>query len=302
LSVIILDGKKIAENFNNQTRSLVGSFVENFSRKPKLSIFLVGDDENSLRYDTLKVKLANGIGIDASLNQLSDDISERQLIAEIDKTSKKCDGLLVQFPLPRRMNTNNIVNAINPLKEVDGIHPYHLEKLFDQKNIFTRISSLDEILPVTPTGVVILVLEAMRLLGKPSVLNGMSCVVCGRSKLVGIPVSMLLQGLGATVSVCHSETLEYKRKQLIREADIVVSAVGKAGFIPISECKSGAICIDVANNYDDQGKVRGDFTNDVENSEVAAITPVPGGVGPMTLAMLMRNVINSALIQEKYKS
>ena len=249
---------------------------------PGLAVVIVGDDPASRVYVNNKKKACEEIGIYSEEYALPAETTQGELL-DLIKTlsnSKQINGILVQLPLPKHLDEKAVIAAIPPEKDVDAFHPVNVGKIM--------IGDFD-FLPCTPAGVMELIAEA----GIDP--QGKECVVIGRSNIVGKPQAMLLLHKNATVTICHSKTVDLKT--VCRRADILVAAVGRAKFVTADMIKPGAVVIDVGMNRDENGKLCGDV--DYENvKEVAgAITPVPGGVGPMTIAMLMKNAVKAALIQ-----
>ena len=279
----ILDGKAVSQRIKDELKLE----VENLKKEGKtvgLAVIIVGDNPASRIYVNNKKKACEEIGIYSEEYALPAETTQQQLLDLIKTLSdaKHISGILVQLPLPKHFDEKAVIAAIPPEKDVDAFHPVNVGKIM--------IGDFD-FLPCTPAGVMELIAEAGI---DPS---GKECVVIGRSNIVGKPQAMLLLHKNATVTICHSKTVDLKT--VCRRADILVAAVGKAKFVTADMIKPGAVVIDVGMNRDENGKLCGDV--DYENvKEVAgAITPVPGGVGPMTIAMLMKNAVKAALIQEK---
>lgn len=277
----ILNGKelsiKIKEELAKQTEALKANGIN-----PGLAVIIVGDDPASRVYVNNKKKACAECGIYSEEYALPAETTEEELLQLIDTLNKKSsiNGILVQLPLPKGIDSEKVLLSILPEKDVDAFHPVNVGKIM--------IGNFD-FLPCTPAGV----MELIRLTGID--VCGKECVVVGRSNIVGKPQAMLLLHENGTVTICHSRTKNLK--EVCRRADILVAAVGKAKFITADMVKEGAIVIDVGMNRDENGKLCGDVDY-AEVSEVAsAITPVPGGVGPMTIAMLMKNTVKAAEIQ-----
>lgn len=268
----IIDGKKISGEIKDELKEKVGKLCV----KPKLVVISVGDNPASKVYVGQKEKCANYIGIDY-LHMHYDTISDDELIKEIDKLNKdkKVNGIIVQLPLPDGMNETKIVNTIIPEKDVDGLTYLNAGLLLNNET---------SLVSCTPKGI-------MELLNREKVnLSGANAVVIGRSILVGKPMMNLLINANATVTLCHSKTKDLAK--ITKKADVLVVAIGKKHFITKDMVKKGAVVIDVGINRVD-GKLYGDVDYDDVYSKVKKITPVPGGVGPMTVVMLMKNVIES---------
>ena len=243
-----------------------------------LAVIIVGDDPASKVYVANKKKACEALGIISREYALPENTSEEQLLGLIDELNndREVNGILCQLPLPRRLNEQRIINAISPLKDVDAFHPQNVGHIMIGDYSF---------LPCTPAGI-------MEMLKSEGIeVSGKHCVVIGRSNIVGKPMAMLLLQANGTVTVCHSKTRGLK--EICREADILVSAVGKAGFVTADMVKPGAVVIDVGMNREN-GKLCGDVDFAAVEPIAAAITPVPGGVGPMTIAMLMCNTLTAA--------
>ena len=243
---------------------------------------IVGDDPASRIYVNSKKKNCEELGIYSEEYALPGETSEKELLELIDKLNKKHDvsGILVQLPLPKHINEENIINAIDPKKDVDAFHPVNVGKIM--------VGNYDFV-PCTPAGVMELIKESgIEIAGK-------ECVVVGRSNIVGKPQAMLLLHQNGTVTICHSKTKNLK--EVVKRADIVVAAVGRPKFITADMIKPGAVVIDVGINRLADKKIVGDVDFEECEKVAGAITPVPGGVGPMTIAMLMRNTVKAAIIQ-----
>ena len=268
----IIDGKKISGEIKDELKKK----VEGFKVKPKLVVISVGDNPASKVYVGQKEKCANYIGIDY-LHMHFDSISDDDLIKKIEKLNKdkKVNGIIVQLPLPDGMNETKIVNTIIPEKDVDGLTYLNAGLLLNNET---------SLVSCTPKGI-------MELLKRENVnLIGCNAVVIGRSILVGKPMMNLLINANATVTLCHSKTKDLEK--ITRKADVLVVAIGKKHFITRDMVKRGSVIIDVGINRVD-GKLYGDVNYDDVYSKVKKITPVPGGVGPMTVVMLMKNCIEA---------
>ncbi len=250
---------------------------------PGLAVIIVGSDPASQVYVRNKCKDCEEIGVYSEEYALPENTTQEELESLIDKLNedKKISGILVQLPLPRHLDEKAVINKISPKKDVDAFHPANVGKIM--------IGDYD-FLPCTPAGV-------MELIEKAGVdVNGKKCVVVGRSNIVGKPQAMLLLHKNGTVTICHSRTKDLKKECL--EADILVAAVGKAKLITGDMVKPGATVIDVGMNRDENGKLCGDVDFDGVKEIAGAITPVPGGVGPMTRAILMKNTVHAAEINK----
>lgn len=284
MTAVVIDGKAIAEDSNLRVKAEADKFKVLIGRPPSLVMLMVGSDSGSKRYVNSKKKLANFLGIDASILEFSEDVSEQDVIAQIKSLNKdpEVDAILVQLPLPSQLNTEKVLSKISPKKDVDGLHPELIGKLVLEHDAFFQM-------PCTPFGILRLILEARSKTAGNMELDGLNAVVVGRSNLVGKPTAILLQRENATVTQCHSKTRNLAI--FTKEADILVSATGVPSLIKGDMIKPGAIVIDVGINYVEEGRIVGDCDFESCKSVAGAITPVPGGVGPMTMAMLMKNVL-----------
>lgn len=272
--MILMDGKALAVKLKSQVREE----AEKLPRRPGLAVILVGNDPASRVYVNGKKKDCEECGFYSEEYALQEKTSQRELLALVKELNERenIDGILVQLPLPAHLEQEEILKAIDPQKDVDCFHPENVGAMFIGAAGF---------LPCTPAGV-------MALLDEYGIdPAGKRAVVLGRSNIVGKPMAMLLLGRNATVTVCHSQTPNLA--ELCRQADILVSAVGKAGIVSADMVKEGAVVVDVAMNRDGQGKLCGDVEAEVAE-KASYLTPVPGGVGPMTRAMLMKNTLFSA--------
>ncbi len=281
-----LDGRAVAESVRAATRQAVESFAQD-AAPPALAVVLVGDHPASASYVRGKKKAAAEVGIESTVHRRADSISQDDLLALVDtlNTDDAVDGILVQLPLPDHIDPHAVIEAIDPAKDVDGFHPQNLGRLLIGMPQFT---------PATPSGIMVLLEHAL------DDLSGQRAVVVGRSNIVGKPLAALLmqRNANATVTVCHSRTRDLAAHT--READIVVAAVGRPKLITADMVREGVTVIDVGiNRVDDETRERGyRLVGDVDYDAIApkahAITPVPGGVGPMTIAMLLRNTLQAA--------
>lgn len=278
MAAIIIDGKEIAKKKKLEIADQVQE-LKNQGVTPGLAVILVGDNQASRTYVSSKQKTAKELGMHNVLIEYPVSISEQELLAKIDELNKDEDihGILVQLPLPDHISEKNLIEAISPEKDVDGFHPI---------NIGRMMTGQDAFFPCTPFGVMVMMKEiGLDLAGK-------HVVVVGRSNIVGKPAGQLFLNENATVTYCHSRTRDLKEHT--RQADVIVAAVGKAGLITADHIKPGAVVIDVGMNRDEQGKLCGDVDYEEVKEKAGYITPVPGGVGPMTIAMLMYNTLKSA--------
>lgn len=274
----ILDGKKVSQKVKDALKVKVAALNEN-GIHPGLAVIIVGNDSASRVYVNNKKKACEYIGIRSEEYALPEQTSQKELLELIDKLNKKDDihGILCQLPLPKHIDEETVLNAINPIKDVDAFHPVNVGKIM--------IGNFD-FLPCTPAGV-------MELIAESGIdLTGKHCVVVGRSNIVGKPQAMLLLHKNATVTICHSKTKDLK--SVCRTADVLVVAVGRAKMINEEYIKDGAVVIDVGMDRDENGKLCGDVDFESACKKASYITPVPGGVGPMTIATLMKNAVTAA--------
>jgi methylenetetrahydrofolate dehydrogenase (NADP+)/methenyltetrahydrofolate cyclohydrolase len=285
MSAQIIDGKKISQDIRSEIKKEVEALKKS-GLEPGLATILVGNDPASKVYVTSKIKTCAELGIRSYSHHLGATTSQKELEAIIDTLNKdpKVNGILVQLPLPAGLESDKILKRIDPLKDADGLHPENLGELMSAKS-WAEISERNLVLSCTPHGVIKL-LERTGI-----VIEGKKAVVIGRSNLVGKPVAMMLLAKNATVTMAHSKT---KDLQFISsQADILIAAIGKPKFVTADFIKPGAVVIDVGTNRTPEGLVGDvDFIN---AKEIASfISPVPGGVGPMTITMLMQNTVNAA--------
>ncbi len=274
----IIDGKKIAAEIRDNLKEKIALLPS----APQLAIVLVGNDEPSLIYVRNKQKAAAQIGLLSQLYHLDENISEEKLleiIAQLNNDSE-INGIIVQLPLPKHLNTNRIINAISPLKDVDGFHPYNTGMLQNNEKPY--------FVAATPLGVMQLIKSVL-----PD-LSGKNVVLIGASLIVGRPLATLLLNQECTVTITHAQTKNIK--ELTAKADILVAACGVAKLVKADWIKENAVMIDVGINRDN-GKICGDIDFEDVKEKALAITPVPGGVGPMTIAMLLSNTVDAYLLQ-----
>lgn len=271
----IIDGKALAAQV--KARCAVGA--QGLARRPGLAVILVGDDPASRVYVSGKERDCAECGFLSFEHKLPADTTEQELLGLIDRLNGDgaVDGILVQLPLPAHLNEEKVLNAISPDKDVDCFHPVNVGKMVTGQPVF---------LPCTPAGV----MEMLRAYEIP--VAGRHCVVLGRSNIVGKPMATLLLAQSGTVTICHSKTPDLAA--FTRQADILVSAVGRPGLVRADMVKEGAVVIDVAMNRNAEGKLCGDVDFTAVEKKASYITPVPGGVGPMTRAMLMENLLTAA--------
>lgn len=281
----ILNGKEVSEQIKGELKLEVEK-LKNEGIFPGLAVIIAGDDSASRIYVNNKKKACSELGIYSEEYALPGDVSEAEILDIIDKLNKdnSISGILVQLPLPKHISEKKVIESINPKKDVDAFHPINVGKIM--------IGDYDFV-PCTPAGI-------MELIKKSGVSpEGKDCVVIGRSNIVGKPMAMLLQHQNGTVTVCHSRTQNLKEK--MKNADILVVAVGKPNFVTGDMIKSGAVVIDVGINRLENKKLVGDVDFVSAEKVASAITPVPGGVGPMTIAMLMKNTVKAAVINKKMR-
>lgn len=275
----LIDGKKVSED----TRAEIAKGVEELKNSkgvtPGLAAVLVGDDPASEIYVRNKRKACEKVGIYSEEHKLPAETTEEELLALVDKLNNdpKINGILVQLPLPDHINETNILRNVTPLKDVDGFHP---------ENVGMLVEGNPRFISCTPYGII-------KMLDYYNIdIKGAEAVVVGRSNIVGKPIGMLLLHRHATVTTCHSRTKDLG--EVTRRADILVAAIGRANFITADMVKDGAVVIDVGINRNDEGKLTGDVDFGNLSDKVSYITPVPGGVGPMTITMLLWNTLESA--------
>ncbi|MDU4462528.1 MAG: bifunctional methylenetetrahydrofolate dehydrogenase/methenyltetrahydrofolate cyclohydrolase FolD [Staphylococcus aureus] len=275
----ILDGKQIAKDYRQGLQDQVEALKEK-GFTPKLSVILVGNDGASQSYVRSKKKAAEKIGMISEIVHLEETATEEEVLNELNRLNNddSVSGILVQVPLPKQVSEQKILEAINTEKDVDGFHPINIGKLYIDEQTFV---------PCTPLGI-------MEILKHADIdLEGKNAVVIGRSHIVGQPVSKLLLQKNASVTILHSRSKDMA--SYLKDADVIVSAVGKPGLVTKDVVKEGAVIIDVGNTPDENGKLKGDVDYDAVKEIAGAITPVPGGVGPLTITM----VLNNTLLAEK---
>ncbi len=277
----ILDGKQIAKDYRQGLQDQVEALKEK-GFTPKLSVILVGNDGASQSYVRSKKKAAEKIGMISEIVHLEETATEEEVLNELNRLNNddSVSGILVQVPLPKQVSEQKILEAINPDKDVDGFHPINIGKLYIDEQTFV---------PCTPLGI-------MEILKHADIdLEGKNAVVIGRSHIVGQPVSKLLLQKNASVTILHSRSKDMA--SYLKDADVIVSAVDKPGLVTKDVVKEGAVIIDVGNTPDENGKLKGDVDYDAVKEIAGAITPVPGGVGPLTITM----VLNNTLLAEKMR-
>ena len=274
----LLDGKAVSAQMKKEMAEEVAQIKAAGGKIPHLAAILVGHDGGSETYVASKVKTCEEIGFKSTLIRYEDDVTEEELLRRVDELNNDpdVDGFIVQLPLPKHISEQKIIEAIDYRKDVDGFHPVSVGNMVIGEKGF---------LPCTPAGVI-------QLLKRSGVeIDGKECVVVGRSNIVGKPMAMLLLRENGTVTICHSHTKDLK--EVCKRADILVVAIGKPKFIDDSYVKDGAVVIDVGIHRNENNKLCGDVDYDKVAPKTTAITPVPGGVGPMTIAMLMKNCVES---------
>lgn len=274
----IIDGKKISLEIKDEVKNDVAKLLEK-GIEPCLAVILVGENPASQVYVRNKKKACEYVGIKSLSYELSAETTEDELLGLIDKLNNDnaCNGILVQLPLPKHIDEEKVLLAINPEKDVDGFHPYNVGLLSIGNAVLKAC---------TPAG-------CIELLKRSGIeISGKKCVVLGRSNIVGKPVSMLLTAENGTVTLCHSKTKNLP--EVIKNAEIIVAALGKPKFVKGDMISEGSVIIDVGINRMENGKLCGDVDFDECEKKAEFITPVPGGVGPMTIAMLMKNCLCAA--------
>ncbi|MGM0900020.1 MAG: bifunctional methylenetetrahydrofolate dehydrogenase/methenyltetrahydrofolate cyclohydrolase FolD [Bacillota bacterium] len=274
----IIDGKEIAKR-KKQEISVEVEELKKSGVTPGLAVILVGNNQASQTYVRSKQKTCKELGMHSVLIEYNESVSEEELLSKIGQLNvdDSIHGILVQLPLPGHISEMKVIETISPEKDVDGFHPVNIGRMMIGQEAF---------LSCTPYGILVLLKET------GVELEGKHVVVVGRSNIVGKPVGQLLLNENATVTYCHSRTKELEK--LTQSADIIIAAVGKAGFITKKHVKQGAVVIDVGINRNSEGKLCGDVAFDEVQEQAGYITPVPGGVGPMTITMLMYNTLKSA--------
>lgn len=275
---VLLDGKETSKKIKDALKEEVKALHEK-GVFPGLAVIIVGNDEASQTYVRNKEKACEYIGIYSKKYALPEDTTKEELLELIKELNQdgKISGILVQLPLPPHLDDKLIIENILPPKDVDAFHPQNVGRIM--------IGDYN-LLPCTPAGV-------MELLSEYNIpIEGKECVVLGRSNIVGKPMAMLLLHKNGTVTICHSRTKDLK--EITKKADILVAAIGKAEFVTADMVKDGAVVIDVGMNYNSEGNRCGDVHFETVSKKASYITPVPGGVGPMTIATLMKNTVNAA--------
>jgi methylenetetrahydrofolate dehydrogenase (NADP+)/methenyltetrahydrofolate cyclohydrolase len=275
----ILDGKALSEKIKNNLKTEVENLQKEHNIIPGLAVVLVGSDPASATYVKMKAKSCKDVGIYSIVHEMPTDITEQKILETINMMNKNPNihGILIQLPLPSHIDTNKVIEAIDPAKDVDGFHAFNIGRV---------VTNLDSFVPATPMGV-------MTLLDEYNIeLQGKNAVVVGASNIVGKPMSALLLNQNATVTTCHIYTKDLK--SIVKQADIICVGVGKPNLITEDMVKDGAIVIDIGINRLKDGRLVGDVDFDNVSKKCSHITPVPGGVGPMTIASLLQNTVKSA--------
>ena len=287
MSATIISGKDLAENLRSGVRERASSFEKEHGRKAGLHVVLVGDDAASQVYVRNKERAAEKDGLHGAIHRLPGDTTLETLLTKIDELNKDdaIDGILVQLPLPKHLDEQRVIDAIDPAKDVDGLTPINAGFLLDGR---------PGLRPCTPSGC----MHILKSVGFDP--EGKRALVIGRSILVGKPIALMLLEANATVTIAHSRTKDLEAR--VREADLVIAAVGRPEFIRGEWLKDGAVVIDVGINRLDDGRLVGDVDFERAKARAGAITPVPGGVGPMTIACLIENTLRAAELRLAQKS
>ncbi|WP_046173799.1 bifunctional methylenetetrahydrofolate dehydrogenase/methenyltetrahydrofolate cyclohydrolase FolD [Domibacillus indicus] len=278
MTAAIIDGKAIAKDIRAELKEEIEE-LKAAGTTPGLAVVIVGEDPASHTYVNSKEKSSKEIGIHSEVYRFPADLTEEALLQKVEELNndKNIHGILVQLPLPKHISEDKVIDAISPEKDVDGFHPVNVGKLVIGKDTFYSC---------TPYGI-------MKMLEKENIsLEGRHVVVIGRSNIVGKPAALLSLMNNATVTICHSRTKNLK--EVTRQADVVIAAVGIPNYVTADHLKPGAIVIDVGINRNEDGKLCGDVDFNSAKETAGAITPVPGGVGPMTITMLLYNTVKSA--------
>lgn len=279
---VIIDGKKISADIKEEIKEKVSEYKSQ-GIEITLAVVKVGNDPASAVYVRNKEKACEYVGINSRTLALPEETTEEELLAVVEELNKDktVNGILVQLPLPKHIDESKILLAIDSIKDVDGFHPVNVGKM---------VIGEDSFLPCTPAGII-------EMLKRTDIdIAGKECVVIGRSNIVGKPMSMLMLRENATVTITHSRTQDLK--EVTKRADILIAAIGKAKYVTADFVKDGAVVIDVGMDRDENGKLCGDVDFDSVSQKAYAITPVPGGVGPMTVTMLLVNCLKSVELQK----
>jgi methylenetetrahydrofolate dehydrogenase (NADP+)/methenyltetrahydrofolate cyclohydrolase len=280
----LISGKTVSAAVREEIKKEVSAFHKETGRTPGLAVILVGNDPASAVYERNKHKACEELGIASFMHILPEETDESELLQLIDTLNRDeaVDGILCQLPLPKGISEEKVISAISPEKDVDAFHPENVGKIMTGNYSF---------LPCTPAGV----MELLKFYGVS--VSGKNCVVIGRSNIVGKPQALLLLEQNGTVEICHSRTQNLKEHTL--RADILIVAIGKPNFVTADMVKPDAVVIDVGINRLPDGKLCGDVNFEAVKEKVSFITPVPGGVGPMTITMLMKNTLTAAKERQK---
>lgn len=291
--MILIDGKKTAQNLKEEIAAIVEERKNQGKKIPHLAVILVGDDGGSQTYVNSKVKSCEQVGFKSTKITYEDTVTEKELLDKIDEINNNddIDGFLVQLPLPKHISESKVIEAIDPTKDVDGFHPVNMGKL---------VAGMKAFVPATPAGIV-------ELIDRYNIeTEGKHCVVLGRSHIVGTPMSLLMSRKAkrgnATVTVCHSRTKNLE--EYIRKADIIIAALGSPEFVKADMVKDGVVVIDVgttrvkSDKTKSGWKLKGDVEFEGVSQKASYITPVPGGVGPMTIASLLKNTLLAVEMKE----
>ncbi|MCI8378161.1 MAG: bifunctional methylenetetrahydrofolate dehydrogenase/methenyltetrahydrofolate cyclohydrolase FolD [Lachnospiraceae bacterium] len=279
----LIDGKRISQEIKDELKEKVAE-LKGQGISVCLAVIQVGDNPASTVYVGNKKKACAYVGIESLAYELPEETTEEELLALVQELNgkKEVNGILVQLPLPKHIDEDKVIKTINPAKDVDGFHPQSVGALSIGQRGFVSC---------TPAGII-------QLLKRSGIeIDGRECVIIGRSNIVGKPMALLLLRENGTVTICHSHTKDLK--EVARRADILVVAIGRAKFVDADYIKEGAVVIDVGMDRDENGKLCGDVDFEAVKEKAGAITPVPGGVGPMTIAMLMHNCVESALMSQE---
>lgn len=275
----IIDGKAVSAEVRAEIKAETEKFISESGITPGLAVIIVGNNPASQVYVRNKKRACGEVGFFSTVIEMPEEATESELLDKIAElnSDEKIHGILVQLPLPKHISEEKIILAIDPKKDVDAFHPYNVGRI---------VTGDYDLAPCTPSGV----MELLRRYGIS--VRGKECVIAGRSNIVGKPMALLMLSADATVTVCHSKTANLA--EVCRRADILITAIGKPKFFGADAVKDGAVVIDVGINRTEDGKLCGDVDFDAVLDKVSAITPVPGGVGPMTITMLLRNTLSAA--------
>ena len=275
----IIDGKAVSAEVRAEIKAETEKFISESGITPGLAVIIVGNNPASQVYVRNKKRACGEVGFFSTVIEMPEETTESELLDKIAElnSDEKIHGILVQLPLPKHISEEKIILAIDPKKDVDAFHPYNVGRI---------VTGDYDLAPCTPSGV----MELLRRYGIS--VRGKECVIAGRSNIVGKPMALLMISADATVTVCHSKTANLA--EVCRRADILITAIGKPKSFGADAVKDGAVVIDVGINRTEDGKLCGDVDFDAVLDKVSAITPVPGGVGPMTITMLLRNTLSAA--------